>query len=424
MKRILQSLHGRLGDFWWYTAMLFFACRAADVLNLFVGAWLVPKLVNPEELGAVLPLTSFASVLAVPAAVFATTFMKEVNSLATAGEFGKLKTLLGSVFIAAFAILAAALGISRLCLPWFLDRIRIAEGSLGWLILAASFIGCVAPVYVNALQALKKFKSLSFLHLVCAPARLVTMLVAMPFRALSGYFAGQAAAPAANILVAVCCLKKELSVKAERYWSRPIVKRFAVMFLGIGAYQLASTLLGLFEQTAVRQNLPAVESAAYYMVTRFSDIANCFSSTLIAVLFPFTAEAACKGRATRPFVVKASLAVGAASLCLAAFFAFAGKPVLGFLPHGAEYSGYAWAIPLLILINILTIVQTLHTGTEISAARFRFLWWWIPLNLALPVALAFLPIASLKGMIGYFAAAAALKFAFSAADLIRQREGA
>jgi len=29
--KILTKLHARLGDFWWYSLMLFFACRAADV---------------------------------------------------------------------------------------------------------------------------------------------------------------------------------------------------------------------------------------------------------------------------------------------------------------------------------------------------------------------------------------------------------
>ena len=43
MKDLLQRLHARLGDFWWYSLMLFLAMRAADGLNVFVGLWLVPK---------------------------------------------------------------------------------------------------------------------------------------------------------------------------------------------------------------------------------------------------------------------------------------------------------------------------------------------------------------------------------------------
>ena len=57
MTALLNKLHSKLGDFWWYSLMLFCAMRAADCLNVFVGLWLVPKYVEPAELGAVMPLT-------------------------------------------------------------------------------------------------------------------------------------------------------------------------------------------------------------------------------------------------------------------------------------------------------------------------------------------------------------------------------
>ena len=65
MKALLDKLHARMGDFWWYSLILFCACRAADLLNAFVGLWLVPKYVAPSELGAVTPLGNFAGLLAV-----------------------------------------------------------------------------------------------------------------------------------------------------------------------------------------------------------------------------------------------------------------------------------------------------------------------------------------------------------------------
>ena len=33
MKQLLQRLHNKVGDFWWYSLMLFCACRAADLLK-------------------------------------------------------------------------------------------------------------------------------------------------------------------------------------------------------------------------------------------------------------------------------------------------------------------------------------------------------------------------------------------------------
>ena len=128
MKALLGRLHSRMGDFWWYSLMLFCACRLADLLNAFVGLWLVPKYVDPSELGAVTPLANFAGLLAMPVAVFAMTFRNEVSRLSIEREFGRLKTLIRTVFIAAGVFLFVAIVVARFTLPMFLERIRIVEG--------------------------------------------------------------------------------------------------------------------------------------------------------------------------------------------------------------------------------------------------------------------------------------------------------
>ena len=288
--------------------MLFCACRAADVLNAFVGLWLVPKYVGPSELGAVMPLTSFAGFLALPVTVFAMAFAKEMTTLATNGEYGKMKSLMRGVFIGAAIFLVLALVISRLALPLFLNASE-SRGVSASLILAAAFISTVSPVYQNALQALKRFKTISLLNIISAPIRFIAMVVTMPFRALSGYFIGQAAQPAFTIAASVYALRKELAVPAVPYWSRSVFRQFTALLVGMAAYHMVGGFLGLVEQTTLRQRLPEIESAAYYMTTRFSDIASFICGTLTVVLFPFTASLAAEGKPTRPLVVKSSLAM-------------------------------------------------------------------------------------------------------------------
>ena len=438
---MFKKLHAKLGDFWWYSLMLFCACRAADVLNAVVGLWLVPKYVGPSELGAVMPLTSFAGFLALPVGIFAMTFAKEMTTLATNGEYGKMKSLMRGVFIGAGIFLILALVISRLALPAFLERIRIAEGSLGFLVIASAFVSTVSPVYQNALQALKRFKTISLINIVGAPIRLAAMLVAMPFRALSGYFIGQAAPPVFTIGASVFALRKELAVPAVPYWSRSVFRHFLALLLGMAAYQMASGFLSLIEQTALRQRLPEIESAAYYMTTRFSDIASFVCGTLTMVLFPFTASLAAEGKPTRPLVVKSSLAMLATGGMLALVFAFAGRPLLAVLPNGDKYADYAWAIPWLIGILSLSAIQNFHTNTEASAGRFGFLKWWVPLNIVFALGLlaitgygyfanylphswsAFLAthnFTSLKSMLVWFTATTLIKTAISLVELMRQ----
>ena len=367
--------------------MLFCACRAADLLNAFVGLWLVPKYVDPSELGAVQPLTQFANFLAIPVAAFANTFRNELTRLSIGKEYGKLKTLMRGVFAATAVFLFLAIIVARFLLPAFLERIRIVEGSLALVIIAASFVSAVAPIYSNALQALKKFKAQSVLSIVGAPVRLIAMIIAMPFRAITGYFVGQAATPVFSITASVVALRKELSVKAEPYWTNDVIQRFSKLFGTFAIIGIVDGFFLLIESTVLRQRLPDLDSAGYYMATRFSEIAGFLSATLAFTIFPFAAEKAAKGEDTRPLVIKSLLANGCFCLVLALPFFFFGKTILSLLPNGNLYSTYWWSVPWLIGITYLTSITILYVATEFSANRFAFLKWYLPIDLAYPILL-------------------------------------
>ena len=362
--------------------MLFCACRAADILNAFVGLWLVPKYVEPSELGAVMPLAQFANFLAIPIAAFANTFRNEISRLAIGKEFGKLKTLMRGVFIATAIFLFLAIIVAKFTLPAFLERIRIVEGYIGMIIIATSFISALSPLYSNALQALKKFKEQSLLSIIGAPIRLLTMIATMPFRAIPGYFIGQASVPIFTIVSSIISLRKELSVNAEKYWTNKTLKKFASLFSVFLAWALAGGLYNLVELTVIRQRLPDLDSAGYYMATRFSEIANYLLCAINFAIFPFTAELAAQKKDTRPLILKSTAATFAFSAVVALPFFFIGHDILSMLPHGEQYAAYWWTIPWLIGIGTLTAFTALYVTGETSANRFGFLKWYIPCDLA------------------------------------------
>lgn len=386
---MFQRLHGRMGDFWWYSLMLFCACRAADLLNAFVGLWLVPKYVEPAELGAVMPLMNFANFLAIPAAAFANAFRNEVSRLSVERRFGQLKTLMRGVFVATAVFLFLAIVVARLTMPLLLERIRIVEGSLGIVMIAVSLIGAISPIYTNALQALKKFKAQSTINIIGAPVRLIVMLIAMPFRALTGYFVGQASVPSFNILASVVALKKELSVPAERYWSRDTFKKFSALIVLFLVWGGINGMYSLVESTIIRQRLPDLDSAGYYMASRFSEIATYLFAAVNLALFPLAADLAKDHHGRRMLVLKAIVAnVAFCALVGVASCAF-GRQALGLLPHGDEYAAYWWAIPWLTAISAVASVQGFYVTAEIAAGRFGFMKWFLPIDIAYVALLLF-----------------------------------
>ena len=402
---------------------LFLALRAGDLVSIAAGMWFVPRYVSTEDIGAVLPVTSFATFVALPMFAFAMTVMKESAGLAANGERGKVKSLLSGVFVAVAAILAIVLAIAVFAVPRFLAAMRVSDAVAGILVVAAAFLGCVAPVYTDALQSLKRFPALAAVESLGAVVRFLVMLATMPFRALAGYFAGQAALPAFRIAASVFALRRDLAVPAKPYWDAAAARRIALAFLAVLAYQGAPMAASLVEQSIVRTSLPSIDSAGYYMISRFSDFLNYLTFPLLLVMFPYTATAAKRGETTRPFVLKCSAVTLAAAAAMALAYALFGRELLSLLPHGENYAAYARHMPAMVAIAALTACQVFHTNAEVSAGRFGFLWWLVPLHVVYPAILSFAAsaghITSLDGAIASFAAAAVLRFLFAAAFYVR-----
>ena len=405
-----------------HSLLLFMALRVGDVVNLAAGMWFVPKYVSPEEIGAVLPLTSFATFLSLPIFAFAMTVMKESAWLAANGERGKIKSLLFGVFAAAAVVTAAVLVASAAAIPRFLAAMRVSDFSAGYLVVAAAFLGCVAPVYTDALQSLRRFKALGAIEIAGSLARFATMFVAMPLRALAGYFAGQAVLPAFRMAASAFALRKDLSVPAEPFWNRATVRRMLAAFAAILAYQAAPMAASLVEQSVLRTTLSSADSAGYYMVSRFSDFLYYLTFPLMLVMFPYTAAAASKGGSTKPFVARCSAVTLAAATAMAGAYFFFGKEILSLMPHGADYAEYASYMPWLVAITALTSCQVFQTNAEVSAGRFGFLAWLIPLHAvyaaALWIAAAAGLVATLPSMLVWFGAISAARFAFAARGVL------
>lgn len=405
-----------MNGLWKNSIFLFCALRASDVITLAGGLYLVPRFVSAHDLGAVLPVTSFATFVALPLFAFAMTVMKEASVLVADSRRGELKSLLRGTFAVGALALFLALVVAAAFAPRFLREMRVTDSAAGFLAIAAAFLGCVAPIFTDQLQSTRKFVPLGIVEIVSAFARLGVMIAIMPIRALAGYFAGGAALPAVRIAASVVALWRELTVPAERFWSRTATKRIAIAFLAILAYQMAPMGAGLMEQYVLRTSLPTADSAGYYMATRLSDLLCYLTLPLLLVLFPYTASTANRGGATAPLVRKCMLVTFLAAAVWAGLLALFGESLMRLIPNGSDYLPYVRHLPVLVLICALNAAQVFYTNTEVSAGRYRFLLWFLPLNLAYVLALDLFAadLRSLPALLGAFAGVALLRFGFCA----------
>ena len=359
---------------------VFLALRLADAVNIASGMWFVPKYVSSEDIGAVLPLSTFATFLSLPLFAFAMTAMKESAVLSAAGEKGRLKSLLSGVFTAAGAAVVLGLFVAAFLMPRFMGLIGLSDSGAGFAVVAAAFLGCVAPVYTDALQATKRFRALGLSEIGASAARFAVMAALMPIRALLGYFSGQAAQPISRIFLSLFALRRELKVKSESYWNRGNLKRFASLFSLILVYQAVPMAVALLEQYVIRTSMSAQDSAGYYMASRFSDFLFYFTFPLLIVSFPYTALAK-DGSSRMKYVLSCSAITLFVAFLAAIIYTFFGSRLLGILPNGIKYTEYSSLMPHLVTITALTSVQVFATNAEVSAGNFRFLRWFIPLHL-------------------------------------------
>ena len=403
--------------------LLFLALRAGDLVNVAAGLWFVPRYVLPEDIGAVLPVSSFATFLALPVFAFAMVMMRESACLYAAGERGKVKSLLRGMFAVFAALLVAFLALAAVVVPRFLGAMRVSDASVGVLAVSAAFLGCLAPVYTDALQALKRFAPLAAVELGGSVVRFLVMLAVMPVKALAGYFAGQVALPLSRIAGSALALHRDLAVPPSPYWNAAAARRIFLAFLAVVAYQATPMAASLVEQTLLRTSLPFEISAGYYMVSRFADFLHYLTFPLMLVMFPYTAEAAQQSRSTRPFVLKCSAVAVAAAAVMSVAYSLWGRELLGLVPTGDCYAEYVRYMPWLVLITVLTTCQVFYTNAEVSAGRYGFLCWLVPLHLAYPALLHLAVkggyVCSLGGFLLCFGAASALRFGFAAVGLAR-----
>lgn len=381
MRTFLSRIHARLGDLWWYTILLFVAQRIGDVINLFVGLWLVPKYVPQQELGAVLPLTQLVSFIGLPLGILAIPFMKFLGIYAERGEYGKVKSLLRDVFVGTGLLAGVTLLMAWLVFPFFFERCRIATGSLGLLIVLSSLIGSMATIFGNAVQGLKLYRATVWFNLLTAPVRLGVMVIAMPFRALSGYFAGQVASSSVPVVGALWALRKNLgrTVRAIPYlredWGAMLRYTWPIaVWLTVG--MISSTV----DHLVMRHRLPDFESAGYYVITRFTDIASYFGNAFIVFLFPMVAQMKAKGRESKKILLQSVGGTAVGGTLVGLVLLFMGAWILELNALWSSYSSLSGFMLPICMMNAILLSCNCVLTYEMAQGRFRFLWYAVPVQ--------------------------------------------
>jgi O-antigen/teichoic acid export membrane protein len=403
-----------------HTIFLFLALRASDVVNLFAGMWFVPRYVSMQEIGSILPYATSSTFLTLPIFAFAMAMMKELSRMSGLGQELQARSLLRGAFLFGGLLVIGVVSVT----------VILSQKSLPFaLAVASAAFGCIAPIFTDALQGLKRFGKLALIEFGAAVSRFAAMIAIMPIYPLAGYFAGSVALPFVRMVSSMAEMRRYIFAKRVKFWTYSSVLKLVKESFVIYAYLGSALGVSLLEQHIIRSCLPYADSAGYYMVTRFSDILNLVSYPLLMVLFPYAAMDEAKNKSSLHMVIKCSAVVMGIAVVISIVYAVAGEYILSILSRGNnEFEQYSVYLIPLTMITATVSCQTFYTNAEVAAGRFTFLGWYIPIHLVYAVIIYIVSIlgylSTLRNIIFVLAFGALLRFSFVFADILRQGDGA
>ncbi len=412
--------------FWLSLLLVFGAMRLADALNAVTGLWVVPRGVSGQTLGALLPLTQFGAVLALPVTVLSTVFARHLCAYAAAGDGPRARGLLRDALAATAAALLAALGLAAALLPWLCGALRVPHSPAGYLAVAYGLAAAFLPMVTAAAQALGRFGALAAGSLLAAPARLGAMALLLPLLGLSGYFLGQLVPLVVTAGVTLWALRRLLAADpaappaaAWRADLRPMARYAAKVAVGVAAASLQT-----FAATwVIRTRLADDASAGYYLISRFAEIATYCGTTVATVLFPFAVAAKARGEGSAA-LRNGSLAAILAGGTLLAGALWLGLPWLfGRLPGYAPYADAAPLAGYLALTTTLNVACAGHFAHQQARDDFRYLRYMVPCAACACAALLLLADTTLLRVLHVLFACALLQALCVLADLTLRRAG-
>jgi len=375
----VRKLKSRLGPLWWHSLLMFAATRLGDVVNLYVGAFLVPAFVSQRELGMVLPLTQLGLLMAVPINVVSRTAAKYMNVFKTHGELGKIKRLLRDLIVVSLIYSVFIVFYLWFGRAFIGARLKFDSPFIVVLVAAIGVVACWVPAATMASQGLKEYYRLTASRIVRPVVRLIFILLLLDALGIVGYLSATLVSGVAVIAFLIGGIRQYLrkSIKAESYHEN--AKTMLAYLIPVGLTVLLAGLQKTAEPWIVRQRLSAMDSAGYYVATVFGSIPMYVVGAILPFLFPVVSERHELRQSTRRLHIQSAAMTFVVGMAIVVLLRLSARSLLSLRPSWSAYVGYAPYLWRLALMTTLNSVFLCHMWHENACRRFRYLAYYAPL---------------------------------------------
>jgi hypothetical protein len=209
---------------------------------------------------------------------------------------------------------------------------------------------------------------------MCADS--LALMIAMPIRGLSGYFTGQIVS---DVLAIVFSLKKIGLLISNSVKRRPYIKSDGMdilkYLLPVAIMSVFGTLITVTEAFVIRHRLPDIESAAYYMISRFAEIGNYFGNAIVFVLFPLVSEQHERGSSSLRILTQAVGAIAVAGGLLSIVIYVLGDTLFMLTIAWQPYRPYVSHMAVLSMIVCIKSMAYCYMTHEMACNRFGCIYF-------------------------------------------------
>jgi O-antigen/teichoic acid export membrane protein len=376
---VRQRWKARLGPLWWYSAILFASSKLSDVVNLYVGVFLIPATILPADLGAIAPLRMLMGVAAVPMGLLSGAGLKFVSAFNTGDEKSLVKAVLKDL-----AVVAAVLSVGVVFALWLghdfaLARLRVSDPRIVWALAAVIILSYWQAVSSTAVQGLMRFRHLILSGVVGSIAYLLLMVLLLRSFHLLGYVLALAGAGVVGTVYLAWSIREYIRpgiVPASYRAHWPQIKRYV---LSTGALSLFMGLAALIEPWTIRNFTSSMDSAGFYMAFMFGQIPLYAAAAFLPFLFSLASERHELGQRTESLLGQSVLAMAAAGIPLIVLLALFGERLLNLRQSWSQYAAYS---PLLWKVCVSSTLQGIisaYISHENACHRFFYVKLFVPI---------------------------------------------
>ena len=376
MRQVIDKFSQRLGPLWWHTLLMFVSSKMGDVINMYIALFVVPDVLDHEDLGAVVPIVRLVAVLSVPLSIILSTSLKYLSLFHVQGASGRVKALVLdlSKFI---SVLSTLILLFLIVFRDFIEvRLKISDEKILWVVAAMALMSCWKPTVEMAAQGTKRFYALILSQFFGPVVRLLAILAFLDSLQLAGYLLATVLADLSICALLVwsfyVCIKPTI-VRESYSEFFPSIRKY---LLPIGLVVLLTSIQTMIEPWIIRQRLSEADSAGFYMATTLGSIPMYFSNAMIPFFFVLISENYERGLSTRKLHLQALGVVLVLGLSVSGVFLVFHQEILGLRPSWSTFSEYGPYVGLLGIIMTGDILLRCHYLHENACHRFRYLWYY------------------------------------------------